>query len=199
MRIVSDRDFIIEIEDVLDAGTCAALVAAFDASPDVRDGRVFHMDRGEETSPDKVSFDWTIPTDGPFAALHECVHRAVSEAILAILPGYPGLQIDALGSTGYKIQKYRRGEGHFTWHVDAFGPLAESRLLALVLYLNDVEQGGETEFHHQARRIRPRAGRAVLFPTAWTHMHRGNVPESGDKYVISSFFEFPRTGSDGLR
>lgn len=195
MRIVTQRDFIIELEDVLDRETCAAIVAAFDRSPDVRDGRVFHMDDGDTTSPDKVSFDLPIPASGEWADLHDSIHRAVSEAVLAILPDYPGLQVDALGSTGYKIQRYPRGEGHFTWHVDSFGPLAESRLLALILYLNDVETGGETEFHHQARAVRPQAGRAILFPTAWTHMHRGAVPESGDKYVISSFFEFPRPES----
>jgi len=196
MRIVTDRDFIVEIEDVLDRETCVALVEAFERSPDVRDGRVFHMDHGEQTNTDKVSFDLAIPTEGEWAALHERVHRSVSEAVLSILPGYPGLQVDALGSTGYKIQKYRRGEGHFTWHVDSFGPMAESRLLALLLYLNDVTEGGETEFHHQARSIAPRVGRAVLFPTAWTHMHRGKVPESGDKYVISSFFAFPQPAGD---
>lgn len=191
MRLLSDRDFIVHFSQVLDAETCGALIEAFERSPDVHDGRVFHMDHGEQHSPDKVSFDLAIPTEGLFAPLHERVHVAVSQAIGEILPLYPGLQVDPLGSTGYKIQKYRKNEGHFHWHVDSFGPLAETRLLALILYLNDVDEGGETEFHHQARRVQPRTGEAILFPTAWTHMHRGAIPLSGDKYVISSFFRFP--------
>lgn len=68
MRIVSDRDFIVEIEDVLDAETCAALVAAFDASLDVRDGRVFHMHRGNvPESSDKyvISSFCEFPRSGP--------------------------------------------------------------------------------------------------------------------------------------
>ncbi len=52
--------------------------------------------------------------------------------------------------------------------------------------------GGETAFYHQAREIRPRAGHAILFPTAWTHMHCGRVPETVNKYVVTSFFEFQR-------
>ena len=191
MRILSERDFVVHFEEVLDRGTCDAIIQAFEASSDRRDGRVFHMDDGDVRNDDKVSTDLPIPVDGAWADLHQRIHTAVSEAIHEILPRYPGLQVDALGGTGYKIQKYRRGEGHFTWHVDSFGPLAESRLLALVLYLNDVEQGGETEFHHQEMAVAPRAGQAILFPTAWTHMHRGRVPESNDKYVISSFFQFP--------
>jgi len=194
MRIDSDRDFIVDIEGMLDAETCRSIIDAFETCPDVRDGRVFHMDRGDVESSDKVSFDLPMPVEGAWADLHRRTHGAVSEAILSILPRYPSLQVDALGSTGYKIQKYRRGEGHFTWHVDSFGPMAEARVLALILYLNDVTSGGETEFHHQARAIEPRAGRGILFPTAWTHMHRGVVPQSGDKYVISSFFEFPQDG-----
>jgi len=197
VHITSDRDFIVEVEELLDADTCRALIEGFERSSDVRDGRVFHMDHGDESNTDKVSLDLPIPTDGAWADLHARVHGAVSEAILAVLPRYPSLQVDTLGSTGYKIQKYRRDEGHFTWHVDAFGPMAESRLLALIAYLNDVEEGGETEFHHQERAVAPRAGRAILFPTAWTHMHRGTVPRSGDKYVISSFFAFPQRSGAG--
>lgn len=191
MRLLSDRDFVVHFADVLDAETCRAVIAAFDRSPDVHDGRVFHMDRGEEQNTDKVSFDLAIPHDGAWTTLHERVHVSVSQAIGELLPLYPGLQVDPLGSTGYKIQKYRRNEGHFTWHVDSFGPMAETRLLAMILYLNDVEEGGETEFHHQQRAVQPRTGEAIFFPTAWTHMHRGAVPLSGDKYVISSFFRFP--------
>lgn len=79
------------------------------------------------------------------------------------------------------------------WHVDALGPLTQARLLALILYLNDVEEGGETAFHYQGQEFRPRAGSAILFPTAWTHMHCGRVPRSGNKYVITTFFQYQRS------
>jgi hypothetical protein len=192
MRIVSDRDFIVHFEDLLPTAVCREIVERFESSSATRTGRVFHVDDGDTRSDDKLSLDLPIPEAGEWADLHRTIHEAVSRAVGEILPRYPSLQIDPLGGTGYKIQKYARGEGHFTWHVDGFGPMAEHRLLALVLYLNDVERGGETEFHHQDVAIRPRTGDALLFPTAWTHMHRGRIPESNDKYVISSFFEFVR-------
>jgi hypothetical protein len=192
VRIVSAKDFIADVEDMLDADTCAAIIERFEASAEVHDGRVFHMDHGDARSQDKVSVDLSIPTEGEWQALHADLHASVSAAVSQVIADLPGLLVDPLGCTGYKVQKYPRGQGHFTWHVDTFGQMAQSRLLALVLYLNDVEVGGETEFHHQERLVTPRTGRGILFPTSWTHMHRGRVPESGDKYVVSTFFEFSR-------
>jgi hypothetical protein len=59
-----------------------------------------------------------------------------------------------------------------------------------MLYLNDVEEGGETEFLYQSMRISPKQGTLVLFPAAFTHTHRGNPPLKGDKYFITSWIQF---------
>ena len=82
---------------------------------------------------------------------------------------------------------YPRGEGRFGWHADAVGGASGDRVVAMVLYLNDVERDGETEFFHQGLKVSPRAGQLLLFPAGWNYMHCGHVPESGDKYVISTF------------
>jgi len=91
--------------------------------------------------------------------------------------------------TGYKIQMYPRQEGYFRWHADSVGKGAQSRVAAMVLYLNDVDSGGETEFFHQQVKIPPRAGNLLIFPAGWNYMHCGQVPLSADKYVISSFIK----------
>ena len=59
-------------------------------------------------------------------------------------------------------------------------------------YLNDVESGGETEFYFQKRSIKPRKGTVVIAPAGFTHTHRGNVPISGDKYIITSWLLYNR-------
>jgi hypothetical protein len=56
-----------------------------------------------------------------------------------------------------------------------------------MVYLNDVLDGGETEFLYQSRRVKPREGRVVIFPVQWTHTHRGNPPLSGEKYIATSW------------
>jgi hypothetical protein len=103
---------------------------------------------------------------------------------------FPSLRVFPLRCTGYKIQHYRKNEGHFKWHFDALGPGAWDRQLAMIIYLNSVEDGGETCFHRQNLRVKPVAGDALFFPTFWTHMHSGEIPRSEDKYIISSFVTF---------
>ena len=61
-------------------------------------------------------------------------------------------------------------------------------MVAWMVYLNDVEEGGETEFLYQSLRIKPKANMAVLWPGSFTHIHRGNPPLSGDKYILTGWF-----------
>tara|TARA_R110000868_G_scaffold16539_1_gene73910 strand:+ start:347 stop:526 length:180 start_codon:yes stop_codon:yes gene_type:complete len=59
-----------------------------------------------------------------------------------------------------------------------------------MLYLNDVEEGGETELLYQSRRIKPQKGTLTMFPASFTHTHRGNPPLSNDKYIVTGWVEF---------
>ena len=56
-----------------------------------------------------------------------------------------------------------------------------------MIYLNDVEDGGETEFLYQRKRVKPVRNRAVIWPGSYTHLHRGNPPLSGTKYVLTGW------------
>ena len=87
--------------------------------------------------------------------------------------------------TGYQIQRYLPG-GHFDWHTD-FKDNGE-RLIAYIWYLNNVEkeEGGSTEFY-SGRKIQPREGTLLLFPTTWVHYHRGCKLLKGCKYIITGF------------
>jgi 2OG-Fe(II) oxygenase superfamily len=138
----------------------------------------------------KVSTDLDVQTDGIWAAEFAELHSAVTTVILSIAAQFPSLQVAPLRCTGYKIQHYKQNAGHFKWHFDALGPGGWDRQLAVIVYLNSVAEGGETSFHRQKLQIKPVAGDAVFFPTFWTHLHCGEIPRSGDKYVISSFIRF---------
>ena len=74
--------------------------------------------------------------------------------------------------------------------VVASGEPVRGRIATLLLYLNDVDEGGETEFLNQHLRIRPKCGRLVICPAFWTHFHRGNPPINGVKYMINGWMEF---------
>ena len=66
-----------------------------------------------------------------------------------------------------------------------------SRTLVFTIYLNDVEEGGETEFLHQSVRVKPETGRIVIWPAGFPYVHRGNPPISGEKYILTSWMLFP--------
>lgn len=190
MRLLGIHQFIAHFEELLEPTLCAEIIQRFEESPDARPGEVFHSDRGTEQNSDKLSRDLLIPSEGDWSSLWARVHEAVAKALETIVPHFPSLQVYPLAGSGYKIQMYPRGRGRFAWHFDALGPRSQGRILALVLYLNDVREGGETAFHYQDIEVVPRTGYGIFFPTAWTHMHCGKVPESSDKYVISSFFSY---------
>ena len=93
-------------------------------------------------------------------------------------------------SYSIKIQKYKPSQGYHVWHCDSGSINNSRRMMVSTLYLNTVKSGGETEFLYQSMRIPPVQGTLALFPTAWTHPHRGNPPLEGNKYIMNSWLEF---------
>jgi len=54
-------------------------------------------------------------------------------------------------------------------------------------YLNDVSEGGETEFSYYDLKVKPAAGKTLIWPAEWTHAHRGCSVESGRKYIVTGW------------
>lgn len=105
------------------------------------------------------------------------------------LTRWPNIQ-----DTGFRLQYYARNTGFYREHVDSQPWLntfkeetKKRRVLAAVIYLNDVEVGGETFFADHDFLLPPRAGRIVLFPAEWTHPHGSRTPISHAKWMISTF------------
>jgi len=88
------------------------------------------------------------------------------------------------------IQKTKKGQGYHKWHCEMTDSNSRNRIMAISLYLNTVDKGGETEFLNQSLRVEPVKNRFVMFPVTYTHVHRGNPPLSGTKYIISGWVEF---------
>jgi hypothetical protein len=90
----------------------------------------------------------------------------------------------------FKIQKTRPGEGYHVWHTEDASPKVIRRIAAFSLFLNTVEEGGETEFLNQNQRYKPKRNSLLIFPAAYTHVHRGNPPLEKDKYLLTGWVEF---------
>ena len=98
------------------------------------------------------------------------------------------LMSDADFKAWIKIQKTLPTEGYHVWHVEhGSGYKNEPRALVYSVYLNDVKEGGETEFLHQSVRVKPKKGRIVIWPAGFPYVHRGNPPLSGKKYILTSW------------
>ena len=89
-----------------------------------------------------------------------------------------------------KIQKTLPSEGYHVWHCEHGDIKTSTRVILVMLYLNDVEEGGETEFLYQSRRIEPKMGRLVFCPAFFTHTHRGNPPLKGNKYMMNGWLQY---------
>ena len=90
--------------------------------------------------------------------------------------------------TDLKIQKTLPTEGYHVWHIEhGKGFSNEARAFVFSIYLNDVEEGGETEFLHFSKRVKPKTGRIVIWPAGFPYVHRGNPPLSGEKYILTSW------------
>jgi len=83
--------------------------------------------------------------------------------------------------------------GHFNWHIDYVH--TEERICNFIIYLNDHEAC--TEFLN-GKKIKPEAGKILLFPTTWTHAHRGQTIEKGNKYIITGFIGYQENLTQSL-
>jgi len=90
----------------------------------------------------------------------------------------------------YKVQKTSPGGGYHEWHAEQDCREHSTRIATYNVYLNTVEEGGETEFLFQNKRIKAEKGDLCIFPASFSHTHRGNPPLSGDKYILTGWIEF---------
>ena len=86
------------------------------------------------------------------------------------------------------LQKTEPTQGYHMFHGENINWNVSDRTLAWMVYLNDVEEGGETEWLYQQRKIKPTKGTVCIWPGSFTHLHRGNPPMS-EKYIATGWFQ----------
>lgn len=88
------------------------------------------------------------------------------------------------------IQYYPPGGGFKKWHAERsiYSPGMNLRYLVYMTYLNDVKEGGETEFLYQKIAVKPKKGLTLIWPADFTHTHRGVVAPKEEKYIITGWF-----------
>jgi prolyl 4-hydroxylase len=91
----------------------------------------------------------------------------------------------------FNIQKYSKGDHFSQIHTERSNLQNSNRLFAWMTYLNNVEDGGTTNFSHYNIKIKPEIGKTLIWPAEWTHAHSGEILNSGEKYIITGWMNFP--------
>ena len=98
------------------------------------------------------------------------------------------MQRHGISYSDFKLQQTPIGGGFHNWHCEDI--VLRERFLVWSIYLNNVAEGGETEFLYQNVRVPAKQGCLCLFPSDWTHLHRGNPPISNEKWMLTGWFTY---------
>ncbi len=154
---------------------------------------------GPSAEPAKISTDISLVaidrSDPEAYALAEVILRGVSAALERYLQERPLLrkcspEQELFVNPIFNLQHYAPGEGFKRWHCDwtisdeATEPV--HRVLAWILYCNDVAEAG-TEFHWQDHHEPAQRGKLVIFPAGPSHIHRGRVSYEHTKTIATGW------------
>ena len=89
----------------------------------------------------------------------------------------------------FSILKYNAGDHFNKLHTERMTYGTLQRVLVWMTYLNDVEEGGHTQFEYLNTTIKPTKGLTLLWPSDWTHAHRGCSVIKGNKYIITGWID----------
>jgi len=100
----------------------------------------------------------------------------------------------------FQIQKYNKGDGHFNgWHYENASLRSSLRTFVFIIYLNEVNEGGETEILFSNQKIKPKVGTVLIHPAFYPFVHRGNMPISNDKYILTGWLEYTTLNPHNLQ
>jgi hypothetical protein len=176
------------------------VMAFFERRPDLHTpGVAFGPGAGPDAEPAKVSTDISLVaidrSDPEAFALAEVIVRGVSAALERYLQERPLFrqccpEQQLFVNPIFNLQRYAPGEGFKSWHCDwtisdeATEP--QARVLAWILYAQDVPEGG-TEFHWQEHHEPAERGKLLLFPAGLSHIHRGRVTHEHSKTIVTGW------------
>lgn len=185
---VKAGSFIFQKENALAQDICDEMIARFEqCTQDQYPGRIGQM--GDSNPDIKRSTDLLVSNNPAWKDIDSELFRSLNQAMHEFKERYPFFE-GPFKDMGYGIQRTLPGE-FYHWHIDGGSHEFADRQLVAIWYLNTVtDAGGETEFAHQDIEIIPQAGKLILFPPFWTHLHRGRVLEEGVKYIATTWVVF---------
>lgn len=177
-------DDILIYENVLSDDFCEELIEAFESKIDY----VRHMKNA-------IRDDYALQLDA-----HQSLYpfRDKIKQVLRDAHHYFGEyydiqnNFDFIMSPSYKMQKSTTGGGFTYWHHEQGSDMRMvGRFAVWMFYLNDGFQGGTTDFKMQEHSFVPKRGTLLVWPAAYTHIHRGAPDLIGTKYILTGWWRYP--------
>ena len=165
---------------------CKKIIELFETSKDQI--QAFNTGRKEysEIDIDKFETPWSETKEKFISMMKTHMNKFMKDVKIQINDFPPIIDMENI-----RIKKYLPNDkDEFKIHTDIRRALSANRFLVYILYLNDVEEGGETHLPKLNIKVKPKEGRLLMFPPFWTHPHAGLKPIKGTKYVIMSYLHY---------
>ena len=182
-------------DDVVDEESCERMIKMFEDSKDTEPVKL-------EDGDNSISFtqltmsehkEWASVQAGMLEMFQEYIGRYNIDVSLKAKQWPPTYGYEAIRMKRYFNNDYDR----FDPHVDVLNHETARRFLAFFIYMNDVEEGGETEFVNLYKpvtyvpfKVEAKRGRLLMFPPLWPWYHAGRKPISNNKYIIHSYCHY---------
>ncbi len=170
------------MQNQLDEDFCKHVIEKFDKDDRKKEGVI---GRGLDTSM-KRSTDLYITKKEGWEEEDDIFYKSLSKNLESYMDWLSAPYDHFAGNypsedSGYQLQQTKPGE-FYKYHHDQMG----TRKLTFIWYLNDIIEGGDTEFS-SGLKIQPETGKIVIFPALWPWVHRGNPPKSENKYICTGW------------
>ena len=176
------------------------VMAFFDKRTDLQQkGIAFNTAAPSSGSQGKISTDISLvsidTSDTEAFALSQVIVRGVNAGLEKYLAERPLLR-DCCPEKSlfinpiFNLQRYAPNEGFKQWHCDwtisneATEPMY--RVLAWILYCNDIDSAG-TEFYWQQHHEEATRGKLLIFPAGLSHIHKGRVSNTSTKTIATGW------------
>jgi hypothetical protein len=182
--MVNLDQFVHTYDNVLQPDECNYLISLFDVNEE------YHERVDQQGKPNFTQYNFTKNKQSEDEKIHNLLVKKTFEyrdkyydfTDPRVFPSEHALE-------QFRIKRYNTGgQDMFDTHVDVMTHASARRFLSFFWYLNDVEEGGETEF--SSFKIKPKQGTLVVFPPLWMFPHRGNPPISEPKYLLSTYLHY---------
>ena len=186
--VVKLTDYIKCYDNMVDEFFCQSVIEAF------KDSESSYLDREQRPSFSELNISKKYLEGDPlWKPIQSKMTKVLIDTVqiymqdLGIEPDFPA----KYAFEEFRVKRYRqRSNDEFADHVDVGDHNSARRFLVCFLYLNDVEEGGTTDFPKIHHAINPKCARILVFPPNWMYRHAGRPVTKGTKYILGSYLHY---------